>query len=500
MRRFLQRNLSRLAAASLLLSSEPAFAQSTAKPPVTSNNLSATAAPPAKPAPADGLEPAPLEFELLGMRFRPPAGAIMRSEGTGPTATWILTERADPPRFILRISRLVADDAASSPRAQIDAYVRSVSERPSPNAVFAVRARKEFEMGGRPAGLLYTSLREGTGEDEVSAVQGYFLLQTSPKEFVVISSLLAEADYASVPALLERSFRTMEVLPGERLAEERVARMGRGEHFLDGLDEDALRRALDPAPKDGALPAPRWYRISRVDPAGEVQEVGYMTLTAIDAAQGLANPDRKEQAWSNEEKERGLLARVQLRTLLDPKGESVSDTDARYWMRWDRRREFWTVRTTLRKGRLTQSSAQLGIRTAPKAGSPRPMLEVTEVSQTVAAGEPRRWALPEHGYLSQAEALLLPRLLPRADAATAFGFYWYDSRSGRLAQRVDTKRGLADGAEIGTRQTLESPVIEERVDARGILVRRASDDGSVVEAMSGEALLALWRKKGLPTQ
>jgi hypothetical protein len=43
-------------------------------------------------------------------------------------------------------------------------------------------------------------------------------------------------------------------------------------------------------------------------------------------------------------------------------------------------------------------------------------------------------------------------------------------------------------------------VIDERVDARGILVRRASDDGSVVELTTGEALLALWRKKGLPTQ
>ena len=483
-----------------MLLAGPAFGQSGSAQPQTSNNQTIKAPPPARADPADGLEAAPLEFELLGMRFRPPAGAIMRSEGTGPTATWILTERADPPCFILRISRLVSDDAASSPRAQIDAYVRSVSERPSPNAVFAVRARKEFELGGRPAGLLYTSLREGTGEDEVSAVQGYFLLQTSPKEFIVISSLLAEADYASVPALLERSFRTMELLSADQLSEGRIARMGRGEHFLEGLDEDALRRALDPAPKGGGLPAPRWYRISRVDPAGEVQEVGYMTMTAIEAAQGAANPDRKEASWSAEEREPGLLARVQLRTLLDPKGESVSDTDARYWVRWDRQREFWTVRTTLRKGRLTQSSAQLGIRTAPKPGSPRPMLEVTEVSQTTAGGEPRRWALPERGYLSQAEALLLPRLLPRADAPSEFGFYWYDSRSGRLAQRVDTKRDVPGGAEVGTRQTLESPVIDARVDARGILLRRSGDDGSVVEAISGEALLELWRKKGLPTR
>jgi len=464
-----------------------------------------SAPPAAKPSAAnaatkDGLDADFLDFELLGMRFRPPTGSVMRAEGTGATATWIVSERADPPRFVLRITRLVASEATSSPAKQIDAYVKSVSERPAPNAVFAVRTRKEFEMGGRPAAILYTSLREGSGEDEISAVQGYFILQVAPNEFVVISALLAESDYASMSTLLERSFRTMEVVDQRLLAKDRAARMERGDHLLKGLDEDALRRALDPVASKGALPAPHWFRISRSDANGEVQEVGYMTMVVIDAAQGVANPDRRENEWTKDERETGLLVRVQVRTLLDAAGTAVSDTDGRYWVRWDRGRELWTVRTTMRKGKSNSTSSQLGIRTLPVPGSPRPMLEVSDVVPSAAASAPRRWPVPAVGYLSQAEALVLTRLFPKSDTPAEFGFYWFDARSGRVAQRVDRVVPRTGGVTVFTQQTLESPAIEQRLDSRGDVLRRTGDDGSIVEATTGEALLALWKKKGLPIQ
>ena len=56
------------------------------------------------------------------------------------------------------------------------------------------------------------------------------------------------------------------------------------------------------------------------------------------------------------------------------------------------------------------------------------------------------------------------------------------------------------GVTVFTQQTLESPAIEQRLDSRGDVLRRTGDDGSIVEATTGEALLALWKKKGLPIQ
>ena len=481
------------AVAVLFVSYNHALAQATA-PTVPPAKGPATAA-----APADTLNAAPTDFELLGIRLRLPSGCLMRHEGTGKSATWIVTEREESPRYILRLSKLFAA-APSSPAAQIDEYVRTVSERPSPNAVFAVRSRKEFDLGGRAAGLLYTSLREGTGDDEVNAVQGYFILQVAPAEFVVVSSLLAESDFGTTVPLLEQCFRSVEVPDPAAAEQARVERMQRGIHLLAGLDEDALRRALDPVAPGGAVPGPRWYRLTRTEPDGAVQESGYMTVTAIDAAQGAANPDRAEADWDPQERERGLLVRIRMRTLLDPAGKAVNDTDARYWVRWDRQREFWTVRTTARSGKNTRTSSQLGMREAPTSGQPRPTLEVTDVSQTQAAVAPRRWTLPPEGYLSQAEAMVLPRLLPLAAEPASYGFYWFDTRSGRIAQRADVAAKTAAGRSVSTRRSLEAADVLDEVDARGLLLRRVADDGTSAQATTGEELLALWKRKGLPVQ
>jgi hypothetical protein len=471
------------------------------------NNLAiaqapADLAPPAAPraSATDGLEAAATDFELLGVRFRRPEGSVMRSEGTGRTATWIISERSEAPRFILRLSKLYASEPQSSPAAQIDEYVKTVSERPSPNTVFAVRSRKEFGLAGRPAGELYTSLREGEGADEVSAVQGYFLLQLAPNEFVVISSLLAEADFASTRPLLDRSFRTLEPLDPAAADAARAERMAKGIHLIEGLDEDALRRALDPVPEAGKPPAPRWYRLTRTDPDGTVQEAGYMTMSVLEAPQGRSNPDREEKEWNALEREPGLMVRIQMRTLLDPSAKAVTDTDARYWMRWDRQREFWTVRTTARSGKNTRTSAQLGIREAPSAARPRPSLEVTDMSQTQAAVPPRRWNLPPEGYVSQAEAMVLPRLLPAAKERTAYGFYWFETRSARIAQRVDVATPRGDGMEVDSRRSLESGEARDAVDRRGVLRSRSTDDGMSMEATTGPELLALWKRKGLPVE
>jgi hypothetical protein len=95
---------------------------------------------------------------------------------------------------------------------------------------------------------------------------------------------------------------------------------------------------VDPPGDGGAPPAPRWFRISRAVSDGSVQETGYMTLSAVEAEQGAANPDSAPKGWTPEEREKGLAVRVRVRTLLDERGTAVLDTDARYWMRWDRGR------------------------------------------------------------------------------------------------------------------------------------------------------------------
>ncbi|MFO0962417.1 MAG: hypothetical protein U0625_05860 [Phycisphaerales bacterium] len=454
---------------------------------------------PAPVATKDGLEATPLVLESLGLRMRPPTGSVMRADGAGLAANWTVTERADPPRFILRISRLIASVPASSPKDQMEEYIKAVTGRITDPSLFTVRQRREFTVAGQPAGFLATTLREEDQGEELAAVQGYLLIQTEPNEFIVISSLVSEADYATVAPLLERAYQTIELITSDEVMKARAARFTAGQHLLEGLDEEGLRRALDGRTVNGRAPAPRWYRITRHLADGTLQEVGYMTVSVVEAAQGEANPDRPRAQWTKEEQEPGMLVRVQVRTLLDQEGTAVQDTDLRAWMRWDRAREFWTSRSTARKGRTARTISQLGVRAAPTPAQPRPVLEVSNIDPTEPSTEPKRWPVPAVGYLSQAEALVLPRLIPSSPADGDYAFYWFDPRSVRLTQRTDRRGPATGGFTLATQPTPEAPATEQLLDPRGALLRRETDDGTVTEAIAPEALLEIWRKKGLPT-
>jgi hypothetical protein len=96
--------------------------------------------------------------------------------------------------------------------------------------------------------------------------------------------------------------------------------------------------------------------------------------------------------------------------------------------------------------------------------------------------------------------MVLTRLLPPGTEPGRWGFYWFDPRSGRVVQRVDERRPAPDGAEVATRRTLESPEVLDLVDAQGILLRRTADDGAVVERTTAQAMLDLWKRKGLPLE
>ena len=487
----------------------PAPTAPATRPPTSTTRPAGAGTPvPAASAPtaADGLAAEPLTLESLGLRFRPPANAVMRADGTGLNATWTLSERADPTRFILRVSRLVASTPESSPAQQMDGLVKAANESPATDTVFKVLDRREFKVAGQPAGLLYTSLREGSGDESVTATQGYLLIQTEVNEFIVISSLIADSDFAAMRALLDRSFATIVLITSDEVATARAERISAAERLIAGLDEAALRRSLDPGPAKAALPAPRWYRITRHLADGTEQESGYMTILVVEAAQGDANPDRQVKDWTPEEKEKGLLVRIQARTLLDEKGATVSDTDSRIWMKWDRTREFWTVRTTARRGRTTRTDSQLGMRMAPSAAHPRGLIQVTgadtngtERDKNGLVVTPMTWPVPPVAYLSQAESYVFPRLLPSGDVRVEYGFYWYDPRSGRVALRTDRRSPARGGFTLATQPTPEAPAMDQEFDANGILRRRETDDGTLIEAIEPNKLLEIWRKKGLPT-
>jgi hypothetical protein len=450
-------------------------------------------------ASVDGLEPQPLLLESLGVRFRPPANCAMRTDGTGTAARWTFAERVEAPPFILKVTRLVSQDGESTPDAQLDAYVHAMSERPADgeNApAFILKSRRALTVGGRPAAILQSVIRESDG---LAAMQGFFVLQLSPTDFAVMSALTPEDESARVMPVLERSFETCEVVPVEELSAIVSARLDSAERFLSMLDEESMRAALDHSPVEGQDPPARIYRLARTLPDGTEQELGYLSLRVTEAPQGAANPDRDPAKWSEPEKQLGMLVRLQARTLLDEKGTSVADTDSRYWVRWDRQREFWTSRTTQRGPRKNRTSTQLGVRDEPTAGMPRPVLDVAD-SAPGGTNEPRRMRVPDRAYISLAEALVLPRLLARVADPGDYTFFWFDPRSDRPSARRDVLERVEGGFMLRSHASPDAPPTRQALGRRGELLRQEGDDGAFTVAIDPEELKRLWTSKGLPTE
>jgi hypothetical protein len=67
----------------------PGASSSTATPRAPAGT--GTPPPGAAAAANDGLDPKYLEFEVLGMRFRPPVQSIMRADGSGISAQWTIS-------------------------------------------------------------------------------------------------------------------------------------------------------------------------------------------------------------------------------------------------------------------------------------------------------------------------------------------------------------------------------------------------------------------------
>ena len=85
-------------------------------------------------------------------------------------------------------------------------------------------------------------------------------------------------------------------------------------------------------------------------------------------------------------------------------------------------------------------------------------------------------------------------------APEEMAFFFYDSKSRRLAQRIDTWSRTTDGSGqwvLETQPVLDIAAITQRFDASGLRLDRIDADGTVTQRIDPQALQRLWRSKGL---
>lgn len=466
-------------------------------------------------APADSgglLSAAPADLEGLGVRLRVPAGSVV--EQIPGTIAYRIDDGRDPPRFLIRVQSMVASAASSSPQQQFEQHIRFLREKETD---FSVIRDFDLDFGGARGKLAYLAMPAGDG---VLAITGWLVIQTGPNTFVVFSVITSGVDFPEVEPLLARAFETIDLSALESVAAQQLTRRERTERFLRSLTPQKLRSVADDRP--------RWYRIYRPGAGrnGTDLEIGFLRIRAFEGERGEVSDSSRASPRSVPEM--GLMVELIAKMMVDGDPAHTVDIQSRFWQSWDRQAESWsTVNTERLKGHAV-TAGQTGWRARPISTNERgSILTVVNSSpmRAVNADEqarsrvPSEWEIPDTGYINQAEVILLGSLLPRDGSLDGeFAFYWYDSRTNRLPQRIDrwervddqSRSATGSGASSGrpsmssrysltSRPSADGAEFKQLFGADGERLRRIDADGLVTELIEHAELLRLWKSKGLPT-
>ena len=429
--------------------------------------------------------------EGLGLRFKPPQPALGKDETVQGVQRYEVVDGTSSPRWWLRFQNLTSSRGGMTARDQINAYLENLTKV---GKSFKVTIDEPIRPTGAAGEGCFVVL-ESALPDGGTGTSGWVIVPTGEDRYLVCSIVAPTATFADVLPSLRAAFTSMAVLSPDQVVAERRERIDRGTAVVR-FGKERLHEALQEEPL-----LFRVYREGRRPDGADAAEIGWMTVRAIEGMRGEVDASRDPKKLEGEEKENGLLVIVQAKTIVDGDATNMVDSESRYWLAWDRSSEIWSIRATQRQRDAARTTSQTGIRTSARRGDPRPILRVIN---STGLGEPQEWAVPPN-YLSQAELIMLGRLLPRDRPDPApFASYAYDPKTNGLPQRIDHYARNGDGTWTLETRIGAAPVpLFQTFDEKGNRMKRVDVDavGTVVtERIAPEKLKAIWRGKGLPIQ
>jgi hypothetical protein len=429
--------------------------------------------------------------EGLGLKFRPPQPALGKGEDLAGVLRYEVVDGSASPRWWMRFQTLTSSRSGLTAKDQINAYLDAMTKS---GKSFTVTIDEAISPSGSKGEGRFVILESplpqgGTG------TSGWVIIPTGNDRYLVCSLVAPTNTFASVLPSLRESFETMSVLSPDQIVKDRRERIDRGTDMLR-FSESKLREALQ---QDPLL-----FRVfregSRAD-GSDATEIGWMTVRAIEGMRGEVDASRDSAKFDSDEREKGLMVIVQAKTVIGGDATNLVDTESRYWVSWDRTSEVWSIRSTQRQRDAARTTSQTGVRTPPRRGDPRPILRVVN---STGMSEPLEWAVPPN-YLSQAELVMLGRLLPRDNPhPDPYASYAFDPKTNGLPQRIDSLKRNDDGTWTLETRIGAAPVpLIQTFDDKGNRSRRVDVDaiGTVVtERITAEKLKSIWRAKGLPIQ
>lgn len=458
----------------------------------------------------------PLVIEAIGFSMKVPFGAaVSTSEAGGVTRSTIAP--ADN-AYVLRFETRRTDDPATTPAAAADAFIRQLlmtdvvndlktGELVGSRGLILDRVN-DLRIPGQPTpgARFYVSLPRGGANEKNRVIQGYTFFKIAPDQFAVFELVSGEAEFAAARPAYELTVATAKFEDPSALASRRRDTVQAGIAFLARLTPNdyiaALAPPTDEKPSASAKSDAQWFRLYKPASTGvpdEAEERGYRAVRFFRGtrAQIDAKVTGSEPSATNPP---GILAEISARLLTGgspgkPDTYQVIDIQGRYFASDDSNEEAWSVRTAVANAQGKPPS--LFSETGTRSGKTMTIVVNTpgRPNQTI------RPTVPADGYLNQATAFLLPRLMLTTRFEGELGFYVYQSANASISIRRDSmarEPGTTDAYRLSTtlREASESQSYLHRTS--GELILASLSDGVAMEPVTVKELAALWKRKKLP--
>jgi hypothetical protein len=338
--------------------------------------------------------------------------------------------------------------------------------------------------GGNPMPIerFYVSMPD-VHRNKPDLVQGYTLTQITPTLFVSFE-LMTNVDKLDHARLIYESVVAAARIEDPTNAnQQRAAAVLAGQSLLKTYDAEKLAQIAAAFPD-------RWERLYRPGASGRSSDDTEVGFRRVRLEQGRRRDIETGVNPRNTARSEGLIARVDARFL---DGTTVIDSESAFFVSSDRTEESWRVTMIIRDDKGTRTSSEIGARHGDAM--------TVRIDTSGAAPVNIRPSIAGDGYLSRADAYLLPHLLVRADMPAIYGFYVYNSQSQTIQFRSATlDRPTADEPNwrLITSFASTQPAQTEYFTKDGAFVRASLGNGLAVEPTTFDAVTNLWKSKNLP--
>lgn len=427
------------------------------------------------------LETTPTRIDALNLNIFLPLGAVAETTSFGSNSTVGVGFPDQIGVMIIKEQRTSDPDLTIAQVADniIDQLTRFASSK---TGAILMREPK-LNVNGSIGERFYIRIPGLNGKPD--AVRGMTIFQSEPQKFVIFDLTTLYKDYSRSRAMYETSVGTMDLGNPTATDVRRSAAIKSMLAFLDTQSVESYQQAMTGKKE-------RWERLYLPAPSGDqldATEFGYRKIKSWGGFKGELT-DKPKSAWTSEDRALGYFVQIDAMALED---NIRVDTRATFYMSEDTKEESWTIKMSLRRSGVQQTSTITGARSGTS------MAIVLDASD--APPVKTHPLIQGEGYISQVQSYLIGNMLARRAAPGEYASYAYNSSLGAISLRwdiVDRPEDTPDMTRITTKVSNDTPPSESVYDKDGNLMRVRLTNGRIWEPIELERLIKLWQKKGLP--